>query len=1206
MKQAMAIFEQPKDASKTFIQHLSYLVEVNAAAGGMYQTLVLDSVVKYSCPELRDVLLARFNPYRADHLRQAEELTHFAQAVWCERKPVKTLGREVKEANAVTSSPKRPECSYCHKRGHEADACWKKNKSNASRTSRTPKEYAMNADEDSNGAQDCTESMSWILDSGCSRNLVGRLDILTNVQESSLDLNLPNGSKIKATKRGEVKMKTYVNDEAIILTIKDVEYVPGLTKNLLSYGVLEKKGIRLHYEGARRYLIKDRNKIAEVHLKGELLTINGKCLNKPSTSDLICNIVANQEPTTNDVHEDTLYNFHLRLGHLHYDAIKRLADQDGSNIKLSDEVRRNCLICAEGKQTKNAQSKKDSGTNAPIDRIGGVICSDLKGPITPVDRLKNRYVVNFIDYKTNYCRVFLAKTKDQAAKQFEAFLAFFERRYDCKIQVLRTDGGGEYANVDLFCQQTGVQRQTTEANSPASNGKAERMNRTVFNMARCMIFNSGLPMRFWGDAVKYAAYVLNRSPSRSNPRHQSPIQMLEGHAPNLTDIVIFGSPCMVYRDQPRTFKPRAVRGLILGRSEETKGYVVYLTADQKVTTTQHVKDIETLSPEQNATILANSGVDTSTAGSGEATQKEGAQVVQTMVQEEPEAPSKVKTRGKDKRKPSQRAKDAQESLSANNVAEEDPTTYSAAMKTDKAKEWQVAVDDELNSLRQSGTWIAVPKPPHTKILHSKWVFKTKRDASGGVERYKARLVACGNEQVHGESYNETFAPVMDMTTARFIMAMGLIWNVPPRHGDVPNAYVRAQGEEGVDIYMYAPKGMKLSAEELRNGGDEAVLKILMSLYGLKQAGRLWNALLHSKMIELKFTQCKTDLCLYFKKNDKDIILVGVYVDDLLVTATKTPMVAKFFEDMQILDVKDLGIVTKFLGIRVIYEEGSFTLDHEAMIKELINAHGMGNASSTLTPIADIEGEERDDEVALDFDQAKKFRSLAGALLWITRCTRPDIGFAVHRLTRKTHAPRVQDWKLAKRVLRYLNGTSDLKLYNRQRGQDKDSSFEVFSDADYAADREDRKSVSGSMVYLNGLLITWSCMKQDNVTLSTMESEFVAAGCAVQSLLGCTELSSELGQPIKLPSILLMDNQAAISQIKAEASSNKSKHVDIKHKFIKDYYQKGLISPTYVSTMNMKADILTKAMPAPTFRRLRDLIGLAPVAGIHQSGGVLEV
>jgi hypothetical protein len=151
------------------------------------------------------------------------------------------------------------------------------------------------------------------------------------------------------------------------------------------------------------------------------------------------------------------------------------------------------------------------------------------------------------------------------------------------VQVLRTDGGGEYANIDLLCERTGIARRRTEADNPASNGKAERMYRTVLNMARCMIFNCRLPTHFWGDAVPYAAYVLNRSPCKANPKRSSPIEILEGKPPNLTHVVTFGSPCMVYRKPGKnSLKKRSQRGLILGVPEEVKGFRAYIIDDKKV------------------------------------------------------------------------------------------------------------------------------------------------------------------------------------------------------------------------------------------------------------------------------------------------------------------------------------------------------------------------------------------------------------------------------------------------------------------------------------------------------------------------------------------------------------------------------------------------------------------------------------------------
>ena len=107
-----------------------------------------------------------------------------------------------------------------------------------------------------------------------------------------------------------------------------------------------------------------------------------------------------------DIQSGTFVHFHRRLGHLCFDTIIKMAKDPASAIKLADTTRMKCLACAKGKQVKGAQSKKYTGTNSPIDVIGGVICSDLKGPMTPRDRLGNRYLVNFIDHRSNYCRLF--------------------------------------------------------------------------------------------------------------------------------------------------------------------------------------------------------------------------------------------------------------------------------------------------------------------------------------------------------------------------------------------------------------------------------------------------------------------------------------------------------------------------------------------------------------------------------------------------------------------------------------------------------------------------------------------------------------------------------------------------------------------------------------------------------------------------------
>ncbi|CAI5727355.1 unnamed protein product [Peronospora destructor] len=174
----------------------------------------------------------------------------------------------------------------------------------------------------------------------------------------------------------------------------------------------------------------------------------------------------------------------------------------------------------------------------------------------------------------------------------------------------------------------------------------------------------------------------------------------------------------------------------------------------------------------------------------------------------------------------------------------------------------------------------------------------------------------GAHQVFSVDNTLKFAAVMDLGTVKIILVLSRRWNVPARHGDVPNAYVKAEKEEHLDIYMKIPKGMVLNDQELKIPGaktaNDLALLLKKSLYGLKQAGRLWSKLFDSKLRQGGFQQCTTDMCRY-KYKGKTCTVVGVYVDDLLVAGTEQSDVDEFFEEMSLLSIKDLGVVNKFLG-----------------------------------------------------------------------------------------------------------------------------------------------------------------------------------------------------------------------------------------------------------------------------------------------------
>ncbi|KAE8996368.1 hypothetical protein PF011_g15938 [Phytophthora fragariae] len=283
--------------------------------------------------------------------------------------------------------------------------------------------------------------------------------------------------------------------------------------------------------------------------------------------------------------------------------------------------------------------------------------------------------------------------------------------------------------------------------------------------------------------------------------------------------------------------------------------------------------------------------------------------------------------------------------------------------------------------------------------------------------------------------------------------------------------------------------------------------------------------------------------------------------------------------MQVVELKDLGVVSKFLGVAFSYdEEDGWALDQEQVIQDMLVKFGLDKAVPVSTPI----GGEQDGEAPGELlpsggagtpgrPTVQTFQSLVGSLLWISSCTRPDISFAVHRATRNSHAPREADWRLAKRIAKYLKGTKSI------------------NDADYAADKTDRKSVSGGVVMMAGAVVAWMCKKQACVALSTMESEFVAASHTTARMLGVIECLKEIGIKVRMPSLLHVDNQAAIAQLEGGDTTGHAKHIDTRHKFVKDFVKKKVLLINYCESKKMRVDVLTKVLPAPRLAELRGLV-----------------
>ena len=187
---------------------------------------------------------------------------------------------------------------------------------------------------------------------------------------------------------------------------------------------------------------------------------------------------------------------------------------------------------------------------------------------------------------------------------------------------------------------------------------------------------------------------------------------------------------------------------------------------------------------------------------------------------------------------------------------------------------------------------------------------------------------------------------------------------------------------------------------------------------------------------------------------------------------------------------------------------------------------------------------------------------------------------------------------AKHVLRYLAGTRDLALCLGTSSPRVPSTLSGYlqnvgcSDADWASDAVDRKSISGYSFYFQGSLVSWSAVKQKSIALSSTEAEYYAMTHAFKEAIWLRTFLTVLKFPVPRPFPILSDNQAACSLSNSPAISTRSKHIDIRHHFIRDHVQSGSFSTTWIPTADMPADIFTKALPLPLFSRHRDVLGLS--------------
>jgi len=376
------------------------------------------------------------------------------------------------------------------------------------------------------------------------------------------------------------------------------------------------------------------------------------------------------------------------------------------------------------------------------------------------------------------------------------------------------------------------------------------------------------------------------------------------------------------------------------------------------------------------------------------------------------------------------------------VTSGDPVSYEEAVKSYK---WREAMDAEMESIQKNETWSLTELPAGTKKIGVKWIYKTKLNESGKVDKLKARLVAKGYAQQHDVDYTEVFAPVARMDTVRMIIALAakkgwLIYQL-----DVKSAFLH--GELSEDLFVEQPKGYE------QKGNEHKVYKLHKALYGLKQAPRAWFSRIEAYFSHEGFQKCISEQTLFVKTSGGRILIVSIYVDDLIFTGDDEQMMLEFKQlMMRVFDMTDLGRMRFFLGIEVLQQTNGTYICQRKYTLEVLKRFGMEESNAVMNPIVPgfktnkIEEGNKIDETY--------YKQIVGSLMYIT-ATRLDIMFGVSFISRFMSNPTEVHLQAAKRILRYLKGTINYGIFYKKN---ENKQLIAYTDSDYARDLTDKEYI----------------------------------------------------------------------------------------------------------------------------------------------------
>jgi hypothetical protein len=1104
-------------------------------------------------------------------------------------------------------------CSFCDKKGHSIEKCYKMLEAKRALSKPDDTRTSAHTSEAISEAHPKALAFATVIDSGASNHMFKNLADFQETSPKRVTITCANAEKTTSKNIGTVPISLGSTGHTVL---QDVLHVPALKHNLISVRGLVKAGneVLFRRDGAVILTDEDENSRIIGEPVNDIYVLSPQTPPSPSPS-------ANHASAASSA-SGTIDLWHHRLGHpgnRTLENIHKFVTGIDKPLKL-DATRPICEGCA---LAKSHRAPFPSSSKTRATEILGRLHTDLCGPLAPSPG-GARYILTFIDDATRFTRVFFLTQKSDAFEKFQEFHVNAEKQTGKPLKVLRSDGGGEYINAVFrdYLKSKGINHEVTVPDSPQQNGVAERYNRTLLETIRAFTHAAGIPEKLWAEIANTACYVRNRLPSRANPENKTPFELWYGRQPSVNHLRVIWSDAYAHtlkNKRKSKLAPRATKLKLLGYESGRKAYRLWDPAREIVVISRDVVFDESvvlnhrpINPENEEyaieSIIGERDIDGHkeylVKWLGFSSDDDTWEPLENVA--ETEALDKWENRAISMTTISEHSIPEGHSITEDDTntliqaflagqSISDPSSFKEATQAPDAPHWLAAISDELHSLAKNHTWDIIPldQTQGRVPIGCRWVFKRKLRPDGSIDKYKARLVAKGYNQRFGIDYEETYAPVAKFTSIRSVLAIGALLDLEIHQMDVKTAFLHGDLEE--EIFMAIPEGV--------SAPEKSVCRLRRSLYGLKQSPRCWNRKIDEFLVSLDFHRLESDHSIYVRgtPNNPDFSILALYVDDLLLL-TKNPATMSSLKGKLAsrFEMSDCGEVSHFLGISVLRDRPRRTISihQEHFAAQILGRFDMSECHAVATPLdpsiklcrAPSEGEisEKADKPA----DVTLFRSIVGSLMYLMVSTRPDIASAIGIISQFAADPRQSHLSAARRMLRYIKGTKNFKLMLGAitTGDNPEKPIlSGYSDANWGNDLDSRRSTSGYIFLVSGGVVSWSSKRQATVALSSTEAEYMALTQATKEAIWLRTFLNELGFHSNDATTIFEDNQSAIALAKNPVHHARTKHIDIRHHYIREKLESGDIRLEYIHTSDMVADALTKPLPRPAFEKhVRDM------------------